>query len=100
MSYEKSPLEYLYHTEKWKRTKLAVIEKCNGRCSRCGRMVTGKFITHHIKPAEKDTFYDLDNLTLLCFDCHQYVTFHDDVNRKAKHVKSVLDKKNTDLVKF
>ena len=100
MSYEKSPLEYLYHTEKWKRTKLAVIEKCNGRCSRCGKMITGKFIVHHIKLAEESSFYDLDNLTLLCFDCHQHVTFHEDVNRKAKHVKTVLDKKNTDLIKF
>ena len=86
MAYEKSPLDNLYHTKRWNRTKLAVIDKCNGRCSRCGKIITGKF--------------DIDNLTLLCFDCHQHVTFHDDVKRDAIKLNGSFTTKNVDLIKF
>lgn len=100
MAYEKSPLDNLYHTKRWDRTKLAVIDRCNGRCSRCGNIITGKFITHHIKVASEDNFFDIDNLTLLCFDCHQHVTFHDDVKRDAVKLNGTFTTKNVDLIKF
>lgn len=100
MAYEKSPLDNLYHTKRWDRTKLAVIDKCNGRCSRCGKIITGKFITHHIEVASEDNFFDIDSLTLLCFDCHQHVTFHDDVKRDAVKLNGSFTTKNVDLIKF
>lgn len=100
MAYNKSPLDNMYRTSRWEKTKAIIIDRNNGRCSRCGQMITGKFIVHHKEIATEDNFYDLDNLTLLCFNCHQHVTFHDDVKRDAVKLDGSFVQKNVDLIKF
>ena len=100
MAYEKSSLDKLYRTSRWEKTKSLVIDRDGGRCTRCGKMVVGKFIVHHKEVATADNFFDVDNLTLLCFDCHQHVTFHDDVKRDAVKLNGSFVQKNVDLIKF
>lgn len=100
MAYEKSALDKLYRTSKWEKAKSIVIDRDGGRCTRCGKMIVGKFIVHHHEIATVDNFFDIDNLRLVCFDCHQYITFHDDVKRTAKQYPEKFGTKNVDLIKF
>lgn len=62
----------LYSTAQWKRARLAAIVRDNATCSNCGK-VTGRVEVHHKDPHRGDRrkFFDIDNLTCLCPDCHK-----------------------------
>ena len=95
-----SPVARLYKTARWLRCKDYVIDRAGGRCERCGKMITGRFIVHHMTPATFDNFYNLDILQLLCIECHNTVTFVDGINRfdADKHRKATETVK--DLINF
>lgn len=57
-----------YRRKKWNDTKQIIIARDQGRCQECKKMITGRFIIHHKTPANKENFYDLDNLELVCQD--------------------------------
>lgn len=100
MAYEKSPIEHLYHSSKWQRTKDLVIQRANGRCERCGKMIIGRFAVHHTALASESNFYDTDILQLLCFNCHQHVTFVEDMRRTAKTEGNLFENESVDLIDF
>lgn len=59
-----------YCSAAWRRTRLAVIARDEGKCQLCGILVTGKnaHVDHIIeKPLGSDA---LHNLRLLCQSCH------------------------------
>lgn len=92
-------LQKLYHQRRWNRTKQAVIAREHGVCQRCHKRITRRFIVHHKHLATTENFFDLDNLMLLCQECHNEVTFHEGVNRTA-HQQVDLVQKNEDLIPF
>lgn len=100
MSYEKSPIEHLYHSSKWQATKKYVIERAEGKCERCGKMIVGKFAVHHTALASESNFYDTSILQLLCFNCHQHVTFVEDMRRTAKTEGDLFENESVDLINF
>lgn len=59
-----------YCSAAWRRTRLAVIARDEGKCQLCGILVSGKkaHVDHIIeKPLGTDA---LNNLRLLCSSCH------------------------------
>lgn len=100
MTYQKSAIEYLYHTSKWARTRDVIIARESGRCQRCGKMIVGRFIIHHTALATETNFYDQDILQLLCFDCHQHVTFVEGMSRTAKTEGDLFEHNSVDLIDF
>lgn len=87
-----------YRRKKWNDVKQVVIDRDGGRCQECKKMITGRFIIHHKTPANKTNFYDLDNLELVCQDCHNRLTFHDDINKN--HRQASLLSGSDDLIPF
>ena len=58
-------------------------------CERCGRSKAFKFEVHHIifrseKPKHPN-IHDIENLLIVCNDCHKY--FHDNKDARNKLVK-------------
>lgn len=100
MAYEKSPIEHLYHSSKWQAKKEYVIERADGKCERCGKMIVGKFAVHHTALASESNFYDTSILQLLCFNCHQHVTFVDDMRRTANIEGNLFENESVDLINF
>ena len=67
-----------YNSKAWRKTRQAVIARDDGLCVICrshGVVTVGKEVDH-IKPlkARPDLGLALDNLRLLCHDCHSRVT--------------------------
>jgi len=66
-------IKKFYHSAKWKRCRSLVIHKYHGRCKDCGK--AGHEV-HHIIPLTEQNVNNpyislgLDNLELLCQDCH------------------------------
>ena len=87
-----------YRRKKWNDVKQVVIERDGGRCQECKKMITGRFIIHHKIPSNKENFYDLDNLELVCQDCHNRLTFHDDINKNHRQVSLLSG--SDDLIPF
>lgn len=59
-----------------KRARAALWSKQLGRCARCGgSLVRGEAELHHLVPKglDEDKMFDLDNIVLLCADCHRAV---------------------------
>lgn len=100
MAYQKSSLEHLYHTSKWSKLRDYVVARDEGTCRRCHKIILGKFICHHTELANEDNFFDEDIVELLCFDCHQHVTFSEDMKRTAKKMPNGLPNKTFDLIDF
>lgn len=92
-------LQKLYHQRRWNRTKQAVIAREHGVCQRCHKRITRRFIVHHKQLATMENFFDLDNLMLLCQECHNEVTFHEGVNHTARQPVDLVQK-NEDLIPF
>ena len=99
VSHTPPELKKLYHQHRWNRTKQEVIAREHGVCQRCHKRITGRFIVHHKHLANMDNFFDLDNLRLLCQECHNTVTFHEGINRTAHQPVSLMQK-NDDLIPF
>lgn len=99
VSHTPKSLQKLYHQARWNRTKQKVIAREHGRCERCHKLITGRFIVHHKKLATEDNFFDLDNLRLLCQECHNFVTFHEGINRRSQQDPPMISK-NSDLIPY
>lgn len=95
-----NPLEKLYRTGRWSRMKDYVIDRENGICQRCGKLIIDNFIVHHKTIATKENFFDSDNLELLCLECHNHVTFVDNVRRSDSQIYTIKETENTDLISF
>lgn len=67
------PNAALYNTRAWRQVRASVI-KAHPYCAQCGART--ELQVHHIIPPKGDaaTFYDADNLTVLCADCHRQET--------------------------
>jgi len=77
-----------YSTEKWKKAVREVWKRDNAECQRCGvkhnRKI--KFAIHHIVSfEEKKLRAKLNNLILLCRECHLWV--HSKNNKKHEFIK-------------
>lgn len=95
-----SELEKQYHTKRWEQMKLYILDRDNGICQRCGKLITSRFIIHHKHLATLDNFYDPANLELLCIECHNYVTFVEGINKNDKGNVTPHLHENTDLLEF
>lgn len=66
-----------YNEPRSTRLRKSVLAEFKGLCVVCycnGRVVSnGRMIIHHIEPSTEETFYDRENLTCLCFECHERV---------------------------
>ncbi|MBQ6481723.1 MAG: HNH endonuclease [Anaerolineaceae bacterium] len=61
----------------WGKCIRTIWKRDNGTCQRCGKTYDGsgrRFAVHHIRPYgdSKEARYALDNLILLCPQCHAY----------------------------
>ena len=50
-----------------------VVEKFQGRCSRCGIYVGSSGQVHHVDDLDFDSYNGFNNLELLCLSCHRQV---------------------------
>lgn len=56
-------------TERWKRVRREVMKRDGFKCVLCG--AAGRLECDHIKPVRKGgAEYDMDNLQMLCKECH------------------------------
>jgi len=74
----------LYNSLEWRSVIGKVWEKCGKTCQRCGLKHDKSkptFHIHHIIPfTEKQHRTDIDNLILLCVNCHRWVHSNDNIN--------------------
>lgn len=67
-----------YNTPKWKKVAKYIRAKYNYTCQLCGKKGV---LIHHINPLTQEDYierplekcYGENNLTCLCFDCHEQV---------------------------
>lgn len=64
-----------YQTKEWKTTRLQVVERDKGLCQSCKRLgrikAAGRYaVVDHIIPRKKGGHDGLDNLELVCKQCH------------------------------
>ena len=76
-----------YNSKPWKLAREAVIVRDHGRCQLCGR--AGSEVDHIEELTEQninnpDISLNLDNLRLLCHDCHSKKTKQEEAKRKNK----------------
>lgn len=71
-------LRKTYFTAAWAKTRRAVIARDNGLCRQClarGITKAGTDVDHITKAVDRpDLFHSLDNLQLLCHECHSEKT--------------------------
>ena len=72
----------LYNSKTWKNIREIKMRDSNHECERCKSLGettgyhTGRQLDiHHIKPLEErpDLAYELDNLMVVCKNCHNYL---------------------------
>lgn len=85
----------LYNSLEWKNVIGKVWKKCNKSCQRCGvkyNKSMESFHIHHVIPfTEKEYRTDLDNLILLCVDCHRWV--HSNENSTNEFITELKENK-------
>lgn len=86
-----------YSSEEWKECIKAVWKRDNATCQRCGKWQDddreNKFHIHHIISFQnKETRASIDNLVLLCPNCHHWV--HSNKNKKREFIKEIDNDKN------
>lgn len=83
-SAEKSPVwvggPKTYRGRNWRKARLAAIERDNGTCQRCKKVIGKSIPVHHIQPYREfetsEAANSLDNLTCLCQHCHMQQERH------------------------
>jgi len=73
-----------YASREWKKAALSVWRRDRGICRRCGAIARNRdrFHIHHIVSFQvKELRADVDNLILLCPDCHNWVHSTKNINR-------------------
>ena len=59
----------VYHGQRWRRTRRAVLDRDGWRCTACGR--AGRLEVHHVRPTGRGgEFFATENLRTLCRACH------------------------------
>lgn len=59
----------VYRTARWKRARLAALERAGWRCESCGK--AGRLEVHHRQAVtDGGAVYDLANLEAVCRPCH------------------------------
>lgn len=56
----------------WFWLVLAVRDRDRDRCQRCFKPNDGRMDVHHVLPRSRGGKHELDNLKLMCPDCHTY----------------------------
>ena len=75
MATKKKSYKQLYGTHKWKQTRLVVLHRDKGICQACKKPAI-RPECDHVKPLYKAganffvEFFNLDNLQILCRNCH------------------------------
>jgi thymidylate synthase (FAD) len=68
--------QHFYNNEKWKRVAREVWKREYGTCQRCYTKFDGSeqyHIHHRVSFKERKLRFELDNLVLLCKECHNWV---------------------------
>lgn len=63
----------IYATRRWQQLRKAVLQRDKGLCQNClknGKYKTGNEVDHIIALAENGHPWDINNLQLLCSECH------------------------------
>jgi RNA-directed DNA polymerase len=81
------PLPVNYPAQDDEQYQLIVLRRDNHTCQHCGKS-GGRLYVHHITPREYGGTDELDNLTTLCYDCHQKVHQFRDCSSIALSVKA------------
>lgn len=106
ISQDEAQIKALYNTKRWQRLRTSIVERDKGIDQRTGRIITGRYVVDHIKPATLDNFWDPDNLQLLSIESHNDKTFKElsisDFRKEAR--KERHDQKanpvNEDLINY
>jgi len=69
-----------YSSTEWARASLEVWRRDKGICSRCGATNVKMHIHHIVSFSVKELRSSIDNLVLLCVDCHHFVHSKNNVN--------------------
>ena len=59
-----------HHTKAWRRLRRRVLTRDRHQCQDCKRQGLQRLNVHHVLPLSKGGDDDLDNLAVLCPDCH------------------------------
>ena len=60
-----------HHTPAWRRLRRRVLTRDRHTCHDCRRQGLGRVEVHHVKALQFGGTDDLENLTVLCYDCHR-----------------------------
>jgi hypothetical protein len=75
-----------YSSLEWKNIIHAVYDKYNYKCNRCGNNTKPMCIHHIVSFKYKDIRCNLNNLVLLCQDCHHFI--HSKLNVNNEYLMS------------
>lgn len=89
--------EHLYKTTRWCRVRDRVLKQYNFMCVYSlykYQQVRAAKIIHHIELANRENFFDLDNLIPLAFDVHEKIhsDYSDDVKAELKEMQRLWRK--------
>ena len=77
------------YSSQWRRIRKVVIRRDNGLCQHCtrkGRTTIGREVHHIVRLSDGGTD-DLDNLVLLCKECHHAETMRERGHRVKQKVR-------------
>jgi|GEM_PF-3828832 len=81
----------------WQLIREEVLRRDNHRCQKCGKTI--KLIVHHKIPRKLGGMDTVDNLVILCTDCHPSEERRVQTFSKANHTTKILSISFEDTVK-
>ena len=60
-----------HHTKAWRRLRLRVLKRDRHKCQDCKRQGLGRAEVHHVQHLRDGGTDEMDNLIVLCYDCHR-----------------------------
>ncbi len=77
----------LYNSKRWKTIRQITLHKDGGLCNYCKQkdIIRAADVVDHITPHRGDPklFYDVNNLQILCKECHDIKTYNETNNHKS-----------------
>jgi 5-methylcytosine-specific restriction protein A len=74
----------LYNTSRWRTLRKKIIKKFNSVCQKCG--ATGNVVDHiYAHRGDEDLFFNEENCTVLCYQCHSVKTAQEISERKKRY---------------